>query len=94
MPETTTLRLPDGLKARLTCVATGAGTSAHAFMVDAIAAAVAAAEEQAAFEALADARYQGMLETGEGLLWEEVRPWLVAAAAGRSAPPPTVRKWR
>lgn len=46
---TTTLKLPDELKERIAAVATEAGKTPHAFMVEALAAQTALAERRRAF---------------------------------------------
>jgi len=49
MPATTTLKLPDSLKARIAKIAGSAGKSPHAFMVDALEAQTALAERRQEF---------------------------------------------
>lgn len=94
MSQTTTLRLPESLRERIADAATKRGTTAHAFMLEAIDAALVAAELQADMHQTADERMDRLLATGEGLLWDDVRPWLEARAAGQDAVAPRPRKWR
>ena len=94
MPNTTTLRLSDDLRDRIATEAQRRGTTAHAFMVDAITEALAAAELRATFEQDADEGLRELMESGEGLLWEDVRPWLQSRARGEDPPRPTRRPWR
>ncbi|WP_238691746.1 DUF1778 domain-containing protein [Xanthomonas arboricola] len=63
---TTTIRLPDALKARVAKAAEAAGTTAHNFILEAIAErAELLAERRADFHAQADQRWSEFLETGE-----------------------------
>ena len=94
MSQTTTLRLPETVRKRIADAASKRGTTAHAFMLDAINDALVAAELQADMHQTADARMDQLLATGEGLLWDDVRPWLEAWAVGEDAAPPKPRKWR
>lgn len=90
--STTTIRLPEELKARIADVAKRAGTTPHNFILEAIAEKAELAEQQAAFHALADERYARFLETGESIPWEEARVWLKDRLAGREASRPSPRK--
>ncbi|UWI56152.1 CopG family ribbon-helix-helix protein [Xanthomonas oryzae] len=55
--STTTIRLPDELKARVARAAKDAGTTAHGFIVDAIAEKIEAHERRNAFHAEAQQRW-------------------------------------
>jgi predicted transcriptional regulator len=92
--STTSLKLTDELKARAASVAQERGVSPHAFMVEAIAQATAAAEQRAAFVAEALAADAEMLATGRGYDADEVHAWLRARAAGQSARKPRLKSWR
>ena len=94
MSQTTTLRLPAELRGRIASAAAQRGTTAHAFMLEAITEALTAAELRADFHRDADERMEELLATGEGLTWDEVRPWLQARAGGRDVPPPKPTRWR
>ncbi|MES1927313.1 hypothetical protein [Salinisphaera sp. T31B1] len=63
--STTSLKLPDELKARIQRAAEARDTSAHAFMVESLQNAVTAAEQQLAFHADAQDAWQEMCETGQ-----------------------------
>ena len=91
MTQTTTLRLDDALKARIAAAAERAGTSAHAFMLDAIATTLDQAEQAAAFAALAETRWAKLVAGGDSLGWDETRAWLEARARGEAPPHPTPR---
>lgn len=81
--STTTLRLPDELKARIAEAAKYSGTTPHHFMLEAVAEKTAQAEQRAKFDALAEERYARILETGETLNWHEVRDYLKAQMHGK-----------
>lgn len=88
---TTTIRLPDELKARVARAAERAGTTPHNFIVEAIAAKTEAEERRNEFHALADERYAEILRTGKTVPWEEARNYLLELAAGKPAKRPAAR---
>jgi predicted transcriptional regulator len=92
MAATTTLKLPEKLKARIARIAAQSGRSAHAVMVDALEREVARAERVREFvrEALAaDAAVEAGAELYRA---EDVHAWLGRLAKGAKAPRP--RPWR
>ena len=62
---TPSIRMNDELKARLTVAAARAGKTAHAFVLDAITQAVEQAEQDHAFYALGQERWQAIQATGQ-----------------------------
>ena len=92
--STTSLKLPDGLKARLRSVAEARHTSAHAFMVESLQNAVVAAEQQLAFLADAETAYEQMCESGEGYEARDVHRYIQARARGESVERPQPKPWR
>ncbi|TBU90060.1 CopG family transcriptional regulator [Stutzerimonas kirkiae] len=90
--STTTLRLPDDLKARIAKAAKRAGTTPHHFMLEAVAEKIEQAERRADFDTIAEQRYARILETGQTLPWHELRDYLKARATGRSLPRPVAHK--
>ena len=90
--STTTIRLPDALKARIAKAAEAAGTTSHNFILEAIAEKAELAERRAEFHALADQRYAQFLESGESIPWEEARAYFKAKVAGKAAKRPVARK--
>ena len=90
--STTTIRLPEDLKARVAQAAEAAGTTSHNFILEAIAEKAEAAERRAEFYALADQRWAEFLETGESIPWEEARDYFKARVAGKDAKRPVARK--
>lgn len=91
--STTTIRLPDELKARIARAAKAAGTTSHNFILEAVAEKAEQVERRADFHALADQRWAEFLETGESIPWEEVRRYLMGRIQGKAMPRPVVRKF-
>jgi predicted transcriptional regulator len=89
--STTTIRLPDDLKSRVAVAAKRAGTTAHGFILEAIAEKTAQDESRAAFEAEAEARYARIIASGETIPWHEMRRYLEAKVAGKDAELPAPR---
>ena len=89
---TTTIRLPEELKTRLTAAAKQAGTTPHNFILQAIAEKTAQEEQRSAFHAEAEARYARILATGETIPWEEMRTYLEGRMAGKTLKRPAARK--
>jgi predicted transcriptional regulator len=90
--STTTIRLPDELKARVARAAERAGTTAHNFILEAIAEKTEAEERRSEFHALADRRYAEVLETGMTIPWDEARRYLLDLVQGKPAKRPVARK--
>jgi predicted transcriptional regulator len=90
--STTTIRLPDALKARIAKAAEAAGTTSHNFILEAIAEKAEQAERRAEFHALADQRYAQFLDSGESIPWEDARAWLKQRIAGKRVKRPAARK--
>lgn len=90
--STTTIRMPDELKARVAAAAKRAGTTAHGFILDAIAEKAAQEELRADFDAVAEERFAGIAASGKTISWQEMRGYLEARAAGKAVKRPTARK--
>jgi predicted transcriptional regulator len=90
--STTTIRLPDDLKVRVAAAAKHAGTTAHAFILEAIAEKAEQAERRADFDAVAEARYARIAASGETIPWQEMRGYLEARVDGKTAKRPAGRK--
>jgi predicted transcriptional regulator len=89
---TTTLRIPEDLKIRVTAAAESAGVSPHGFMLKAIEALTAEAEEHAAFERLAEQRWKEFQRSGEYYTLDDVRGYMLALARGETAARPPLHK--
>jgi predicted transcriptional regulator len=88
---TTTIRLDPGLKKRLDAAARKAGLSPHALMVEAISSTVTELEADAAFEAVADARWKDYRKTGTGIPLDEARRYVLGLARGKPGTRPRRR---
>ncbi len=91
---TTTLRLSPALRDRIAKLTENTETTAHSFMLDAIAEKVANEELRRDYLAEGNARLANLLETGMGVEWLDMRRYLVERARGRSLLPPKASKWR
>lgn len=76
--STTTIRSGDELKARIAAAAQREGKSAHAFIVDAIAQAVAQSELDEEFHRVAEKRWAKLLATGQTVSLDSARVHLDA----------------
>ena len=90
--STTTIRLPEDLKPRVTAAAKRAGTSTHGFILEAIAEKARQDELRADFDAVAEDRYARIASSGETIPWEEMRGYLEERLAGKMAKRPQARK--
>ena len=90
--STTTIRLPEDLKARVASAAKRAGTTTHAFILEAIAERTAQEERQAEFDTQAEARYAHIIASGKTIPWKEMRRYLEARIAGKAVKAPAARK--
>lgn len=89
---TTTIRLPDRLKARVAAAAKRAGTTAHSFILEAIAEKADAAERRSDFHDVAEKRYAEIVASGRTVPWGELRTYLENRLAGRKSRRPAARK--
>ena len=90
--STTTIRLPEQLKTRVTAAAERAGTTTHGFILDAIAEKIDHAERRAELDTLAETRYANIVAAGKTIPWPEMRSYLEARIAGKEAKRPGARK--
>lgn len=82
--STTTIRMPDELKARVTAAAEKAGTTAHSFILQAIAEKAQQQELYSEFNELAERRYATILATGKTIPWNEMRSYLEQKSLGEA----------
>lgn len=95
MTSTTTLKLPDPLKARIAPLAAKSGKTPHAWMIDALEAQAALAEMREAFILEAEASAAEIDAGGPLYAAEDVHAYIVARAAGKMASrPKPVRRAR
>jgi predicted transcriptional regulator len=82
MPATTSLKLPDTLKATIAKVAAFEGKTAHALMVDTLQAAMDDALARQQFYADGEASYQDTLRTNAVYGSADVKAYVMARVAG------------
>ena len=90
--STTTIRIPEDLKARIAAAAERAGTTAHGFILEAIAEKAEQAERRADFHTVADQRYANLVASGKTIPWEKMRGYLENRIAGKTAARPIAKK--
>lgn len=89
---TTTIRLPKDLKIRVAAAAERAGTTAHGFILEAIAEKTDREAQNADFLDTADKRYATIIASGKTIPWEKMRSYLEDRLADRPAARPAARK--
>lgn len=89
---TTTIRLPEDLKSRVAAAAKRSGTTAHGFILEAIAEKTQQAELRADLDAEAEKRFAAIVTSGETISWSEMRKYLETRIAGKSAKRPVASK--
>jgi predicted transcriptional regulator len=91
---TTTIRIPEELKARLARLAELEGSSTHSLILDAIAEKADALERRQSFHEEALARLARMEASGMGIEWDDMKRYLDARMAGEDVPPPASKRFR
>ena len=89
---TTTIRLPDELKARIAKAAKQAGTTSHNFILEAIAEKATRAEQRRDFLVIAEARYASIVASGKTIPWKELQHHLIARGADKKTARPAAKK--
>ena len=89
---TTTIRLPEDLKARVAEAAKRSGTTTHGFILEAITEKAKLEELRADFDAVADDRYARIAASGKTIPWQEMRGYLEERLAGKAVKRPAARK--
>ena len=90
--STTTIRLPKDLKSRVAAAAERAGTTAHGFILAAIAEKADREAQGVDFLDTAEKRYAGIAASGKTVPWSRMRVYLESRAAGKPARRPVARK--
>jgi predicted DNA-binding protein len=90
--STTTIRITDELKARVTAAAERTGKTAHAFILDAIAQTVEQVELDDDFHRLADARWAQLLSDGQTVSVDDAEVYLTTLARGEQPARPVARQ--
>ncbi len=91
---TTSLKLPDDVKHQAIAAAKRSGISPHAFMVEAIRSAAAAADRRAGFVAEAVAARKALKKSGIGYRAGEVHAYLDARVRRKPTSKPKPGTWR
>jgi predicted transcriptional regulator len=90
----TSLKLPDELKRSIVRMATRAGQTPHAFMIDALAREAARAELRERFAAEAEQSEREALASGKAIPLDVAFDYLESRAAGKKVRRPKARSWR
>lgn len=90
--STTTIRLPDDLKARVANAARRAGKTAHSFILEAIAEKTDAEDRRSEFNELAEKRYADIVASGKTIPWNELRSYLEGRITGAKSRRPVAKK--
>jgi predicted transcriptional regulator len=90
--DTTSVKLPPKLKARITALARKSGRSAHSFIVEAVERHAEREERVQSFVREALAADADIERTGEVYRAEDVHAWIERLAKGRKTPRP--KPWR
>lgn len=89
---TTTIRIPEALKARIAVAAERAGKSAHSFILEAIVEKADQAERRADFIESAEKRYAEIAATGKTIPWKKMRAYLEDSVKGKPTNRPRAKK--
>lgn len=89
---TTTIRLPEALKARIAAAAKRAGTTPHSLILEAISEKAEQEERRADFNQAAEDRYARIVAAGKTIPWSEIRDFLENRLSGKAAKRPASRK--
>ena len=90
--STTTIRLPQDLKTRVATAAERAGTTAHGFILEAIAEKADREEHSTEFQNAAEQRYANIVASGRTIPWKKMRAYLEHRIEGRKEARPAARK--
>jgi predicted transcriptional regulator len=89
--STTTIRLPQELKKRVARAAERVGTTAHNFILEAVAEKADQEERRTEFLDTAEERYARIADAGKTVPWTEMRRYLERRVAGKKAVRPKPR---
>ena len=90
--STTTIRLPDDLKEKVSRAAKRAGTTAHNFILEAIAEKAELTEQRNDFLTVAEARYAAIVASGRTIPWADMQRYLKSKVAGKKVARPAAKK--
>ena len=90
--STTTIRLPEELKARVAQAAKSTGASTHSFILEAIIEKTESEERRSEFHAEAQRRWEESQRTGMTVSLAEMKEYALGLARGENPPRPVARK--
>jgi predicted transcriptional regulator len=91
--STTTIRLPEELKARVAQAARNTGASTHSFILEAIIEKTESEERRSDFHAEAQRRWEEFQRTGKTVPLVEMQKYALGLARGENPPRPVARKF-
>lgn len=89
--STTTIRLPDELRAKVARAAKRANTTPHGYILEAIAEKAAQDDRRSEFHDQAAARFADIAANGSTIPWADMRRYLEARVAGGKPARPSAR---
>jgi predicted transcriptional regulator len=89
---TTTIRIPNDLKARIAAAAERAGKTSHSFILEAIAEKAEQDERRSDFDDVAERRFADIVASGKTIPWREMRTYLEDRLAGKATRRPVAKK--
>ncbi|GAA5161611.1 CopG family ribbon-helix-helix protein [Viridibacterium curvum] len=90
--STTTIRLPEDLKARIASAAERLGTTSHNLILEAIAEKADQEERRSDFQNEAEQRYANIVSSGKTIPWNTMRSYLEERLADKKVRKPAARK--
>ena len=90
--STTTIRLPEDLKASVATAAERTGKTSHSFILEAIAEKVEQVQLRSDFENVAEERFADIVASGKTITWDEMRSYLENRFSGKPARRPIAKK--
>lgn len=94
MSTTTTIRLPQDLKDRIARAAERIGTTAHGFILEAIAEKAEQEERRWEFQDTAERRYAAIVASSKTVPWNQMRRYLERRLTGNKVARPKPRTAR
>ncbi len=90
--STTTIRLPDELKEKVSRAAKRAGTTPHNFILEAIAEKAELMEQRNNFLSVAESRYSAIVVSGRTIPWADMQRYLKEKVVGKKVTRPAAKK--
>jgi len=90
--STTTIRLPQDLKASVASAAKRLGKTPHGFILEAIAEKAEQEDRRADFDQVAEDRYAEIVASGKTIPWSAMRDYLEARVAGKTPRRPVAKR--